>query len=339
MCIFAAVYIIYSLNIYQIMAKGNLLLGYGRGKVGSLVFSRRKGEQITRARNTAPANPRTNAQLSQRMKMYAPVKLYRQSMERFFKYAFSLKSTETIFNGFMRENISIAPWTSRQLAVEQAPVPFPARMSSGGVGGFRQAPSYSDDEYTLNIGEYSVGKSAIAIGSTNYAGVSACIKGSDQNIVTIGDASRLLLDSGLGLQEGDLLTFVCVGTTALSVESGDVLYDGQGSFVFNYKRLKIDTASDVQLSTTGVGIQVNVDKALIGIEIPFNFEEIDFGGCVIVTRNVGSSIDASNTQLVLNPSALEKYNLMRTDAYRAKAAASYKAAPDAYLNPATASNE
>lgn len=320
------------------MAKGNLLLGYGRGKVGSLVFSRRKGEQIVRARNTAPANPRTNAQLSQRMKMYAPVKLYRQSMERFFKYAFWLKSTETIFNGFMRENISIAPWTSRQLAVDQAPVPFPARMSSGSVGGFRQTTAYNDDTTLLKVGEYSVGIAAGSPEGEGYAGVSVCIGAPNLQAATIGEVSAILLAGGFGLQEGDLITLVCVGTDALSVENGDVLYHGQGGFVFNYKRLRIDSASTASLASSGIRFSSTGAGSYLDIDIPFGFEDVDFGGCVIVTRNVGSAVDASNSQLVLNPSALEKYNLMRTDAYRAKAAASYKASPDAYLNPATADN-
>lgn len=320
------------------MAKGNLFLGYGRGKVGSLVFSRRKGEQIVRARNTAPANPRTNAQLSQRMKMYAPVKLYRQSMERFFKYAFTLKSAETIFNGFMRENISIAPWASRQLAVEQAPIPFPARMSSGGVAGFRQVPYVGDGYTALLPGQYSVGVAAGVDGDPSYAGVSVCISAGAVEGNTIGAVSTALLAGGFGLQEGDLLTLVCVGTDALDVEDGDVLYDGQGGFIFNYKRLRIDSSSTAPLSSTGIRLTATEGGSYLDIEIPFGYQEADYGGCAIVTRNVGSYVDASNSQLVLNDSALEKYNLMRTDAYRAKAAASYKVSPDAYLNPATADN-
>lgn len=48
------------------MAKGNLFLGYGRGKVGSVVFYRADGEQITRSRNLHPRNPRSNPQQVQR---------------------------------------------------------------------------------------------------------------------------------------------------------------------------------------------------------------------------------------------------------------------------------
>lgn len=49
------------------MAKDNLFLGFARGKVGSIVFYRAKGEQITRALNAAPSNPQTALQLLQRV--------------------------------------------------------------------------------------------------------------------------------------------------------------------------------------------------------------------------------------------------------------------------------
>lgn len=49
------------------MSKGNMLLGQARGSVGDLTFFRRNGEQITRAKVTQVANPRTTAQLIQRM--------------------------------------------------------------------------------------------------------------------------------------------------------------------------------------------------------------------------------------------------------------------------------
>ena len=51
------------------MSKGNLFLGFGRGKVGDVVFSRQNGEQVTRARNRSPRNPQSPLQLLQRSVM------------------------------------------------------------------------------------------------------------------------------------------------------------------------------------------------------------------------------------------------------------------------------
>lgn len=49
------------------MSKGNLFLGFGRGKVGDVVFTRVAGEQVARARNRSPKNPQTPIQLLQRV--------------------------------------------------------------------------------------------------------------------------------------------------------------------------------------------------------------------------------------------------------------------------------
>lgn len=49
------------------MAKGNLFLGMARKKIGDVVFYRANGEQISRARNRAPRNPRSAKQSIQRM--------------------------------------------------------------------------------------------------------------------------------------------------------------------------------------------------------------------------------------------------------------------------------
>lgn len=48
------------------MAKGNLFMGMARGKVGSVVFSRLAGQQISRAYNSQVSNPKTVAQQLQR---------------------------------------------------------------------------------------------------------------------------------------------------------------------------------------------------------------------------------------------------------------------------------
>ena len=49
------------------MAKGNMFLGMSRGSVGDVTFYRNRGNQVARARNRQPANPKTEAQVIQRM--------------------------------------------------------------------------------------------------------------------------------------------------------------------------------------------------------------------------------------------------------------------------------
>lgn len=57
------------------MGKGNLIIGTGRGKLGDVVFYRTGGEQRYRAR-VKPRNPRSNAQILQRVVVATAVKFY-----------------------------------------------------------------------------------------------------------------------------------------------------------------------------------------------------------------------------------------------------------------------
>lgn len=58
------------------MAKGNMFLGMSRGSVGDVTFYRNRGNQVARARNRKPANPRSEAQVIQRMLLATASKAY-----------------------------------------------------------------------------------------------------------------------------------------------------------------------------------------------------------------------------------------------------------------------
>lgn len=88
-----------------------MLLGYARGKVGDIVFSRQDNEQIVRARNRRPKNPRTNAQLYQRAIMATVMQAYSVGKE-IFDHSFQGKS---VGNMNMREFLSRNSRALRQL--------------------------------------------------------------------------------------------------------------------------------------------------------------------------------------------------------------------------------
>ena len=69
------------------MAKGNLFLGLGRGKVGDVVFYRKNGDQVTRVRNRSVRNPNTDGQLYQRAIMATVSKAY-QAGAAIFDHSF-----------------------------------------------------------------------------------------------------------------------------------------------------------------------------------------------------------------------------------------------------------
>lgn len=87
------------------MSKHNLFLGQARGKVGSVVFSRLNGVQITRAYNPSPKNPKTWAQATQRA-AFASISQY----YKVFKYLI-----EQGQQGIKVGQPSIQDWQSRTL--------------------------------------------------------------------------------------------------------------------------------------------------------------------------------------------------------------------------------
>lgn len=87
------------------MAKDNLFLGMGRGSVGDVTFYRANGEQIARARNRRPRNPRTNQQQFQRAILATISQAYKAG-KAIFDHAFEGESKGAgCQRRFLRENL------------------------------------------------------------------------------------------------------------------------------------------------------------------------------------------------------------------------------------------
>lgn len=128
--------------------KGNLFLGFGRKSVGDVVFYKRKGstEQMARARNRKPNNPKTDKQLYQRAIMATVLQAY-SAGKTIFDHSFEGKSVpDGSMRRFMSLNLrklrsSIAedldgtgtnPTPGRVVAPGAVtPVPFAYRISEG----------------------------------------------------------------------------------------------------------------------------------------------------------------------------------------------------------------
>ena len=88
------------------MSKGSLFFGRASGKLGQIVLSNVKGQQIARAWQPKVANPRTSVQQIQRAKFANAVKFYKRATQNLFKFAYEDKrKTESDYNAFMRHNV------------------------------------------------------------------------------------------------------------------------------------------------------------------------------------------------------------------------------------------
>ena len=166
-----------------------MFLSQARGKVGSVVFSVIKGQQVERVYNPSPANPRTNGQQAQRSLLANMTKFYKRGSKNFYKFAYEDKTVrESDFNAFARKNIMNGAYVPREFFDNEN---YPA------IGIYTMtAGSLAHNVQVVFNGDYII----IDPGTNNLSGTSAT--------VTIGQFSAVILANNPGLQEGDLLTFV-----------------------------------------------------------------------------------------------------------------------------------
>lgn len=116
------------------MTKRSMLLSLASGKLGDMVFYRAGGEQRTRTR-VIPKNPKTIAQMNQRLKMLNPSTIYR-SLGGLLSASFTeRKSNQSSANKFMSEAVSSMPYyITKSMKENSICVPFGAKLSSGSLG-------------------------------------------------------------------------------------------------------------------------------------------------------------------------------------------------------------
>lgn len=168
------------------MSKGNMLLGYARGKVGSLVFLRRKNEQITRSYNSKPANPNTLAQSAQRVQLANLVSFYR-AIKALLGHSFTdAKPNQSSYNAFIAANLNaVRVYLPKDAAQARAAVVAPYLISSGIL------PSVQVQGVGANA------TTNIAVGE---------IESTDN--LTIGAFTRALIDNNNNIEEGMQLSYV-----------------------------------------------------------------------------------------------------------------------------------
>ena len=280
------------------MAKGNMFIGNGSGKVGNLVVATRAGEQITRVYQPRVANPKSYSQMLQRAKFANAVKFYKKAVQNFFKFAFEdKKKAESDYNAFMRHNIMNS-----------------TLLVKGNV----------DDAYFPALGRWQMSSgslpNAFSIENAEASGFAFDSEGIKAN-ATIGDISSALI--GQGFHTGDIVTFVLI-TSPVTYLDFDLsnLYDSglkQPEWLIvqfaidPYDTRDISQANYIGSRYGGIsgfeGNSLFVNDSGI-IQWDGNFDDQMAATCCIVTRNTGSGVMATNSALFGNPI----FNKMLSDA-------------------------
>lgn len=129
------------------MTKRNFLLGTSAGKLGDMVFYRSGGEQRTRTR-VVPKNPKTIAQMTNRLSMLNLTSIFR-SLKPVIESSFpTKKSNQSSYNAFVSANKAANPFYIRKEDLAEGyTVPYGITLAKGNMGLTLQpgAISWSND--------------------------------------------------------------------------------------------------------------------------------------------------------------------------------------------------
>lgn len=300
-----------------------MLLGHARGKVGSLVFSRANGKQIVRSRAEVVKNPRTQAQMIQRILLNTIAQGY-SNMKAIVDHSFEgLSAGQASMSYFMQRNLDNL---RTKVAAEIA-----EGKSLNQIFDF--SPLRSN---VLAVNAYEIAKGTLPM--IPAQGISdARNMGFEVNANTYeGIISRY------GLKRGDQLTFIALVVGADS------------SIKFNFARVILDPresdGTEAPLSTEFVASNAIV-KPSTRNEGTFNAlsfgankisfalsESICMAGAIIVSRksNDGTWM-RSNATLVINTTSYTGVTSMQA-ALDLLAQSGIDGLSDMYLNNAGTSN-
>lgn len=224
------------------MAKGNMLQGMARGKVGDVVFSRLDGEQIARVRNRHPKNPRSNAQLFQRAIMATVMQAY-SAGKVIFDHAFQGK-------GVGAENQRRFMTLNAKLLRSQIAADIDGNVAAASQVGRVVAPgSMYPVPATLIVSEGTYEQSVFTFGASAVQGRN-CYKLPSKN----SNEKLSEYASRVGLIPGDVYTFVgfCanINDELFTLNSDNTKFSKQFGCEFTYARLTVKEAVATSQETT-----------------------------------------------------------------------------------------
>jgi hypothetical protein len=120
------------------MAKGNMLQGQATGKVGDIVFMVRNGQQVARVYTSAGGRSGDQASIAvrrQRVRFGAASNqylLYRNIVRGMYRTGKSTKQSD--YNFFVRENVDLLPYLTREENAAGVKCAMPGTFSRGTLG-------------------------------------------------------------------------------------------------------------------------------------------------------------------------------------------------------------
>lgn len=299
------------------MAKAYITQSKRIGSVGGETYSVVNGQTIVRAKPVSVANPRTDAQMTQRSQFLSAVRFYQRANQRFFKFAFESKSqVESDYNAFMRLNAKLGGYiTKAQGDSIGFPMIAPWIISQGSLNGLRQS-IYEDES-----------------ASKCYLGVVIAPTFSGVAPATIGALSELILANYSGVQESDIMTLV---TIISSAEGSAYVNDLDAENIDNelsweVEQFIVDSTDERAISEVMTGVTCVVRSGALVLACDMGSSAVASGCALVQSRNTNKGTVVSTTSIALNEVAEVAYSVLRSRIHRRQVLAWWGAQQQAIL--------
>lgn len=203
------------------MSKGSLFWGNGSGKLGETVFYRAGGEQRNRTYVKKIRNPKTVAQMTQRILTLNSISMFK-NLKPIISESFTVrKSNQSSYNKFVQENSSMKKFfITKAMLEQQLCVPYGAVISKGSLG-LNLEPRIemlTEEDITTGYAVFDCLFDASRI--TDFTGLT----GSGANALSGETLVRVLRESSVVALPTDFtLVFVEGVTQEFELESGDIV--------------------------------------------------------------------------------------------------------------------
>lgn len=284
----------------------SILFRKARNQVAGIVTYYSKGQTISRELPSRYTNPRTNAQMLQRMRLANPVQLWKRMAPWANHGAFQNKRFfESEYNAFCRVNLMSDPVYLTKTQVERgASVIAPLVISSGGLVPIVTNISVSEDYAIADI-----------------------FTGTFDGTGTLGDLAQAIIDNNNGIKQGDQLSLI----VAIQQSTSDVPYCIVRSYewTLDVTDRTAYTGSSVAQWLLSIYDEDHPTQRSLAHEVDANMS----GYAFILSRKSKGRLLVSNATLVLTEAATTFYRSFGTTAAYQAAVASYGSESTDFLAP------
>ena len=305
------------------MSKGSNFWGTARGKLGNMVISSVKGQQVERKYQPQVANPKTFAQMRQRAVFALAVKFFKHSQQNLFKFAFEDKTQkESDYNAFMRHNVRYFTPINK-VACDNPTLPAlgfwtDLQLSAGSLTKAQGQRFDATDTKNPSFG-FTVGAVHEDVSQTKY---------------TWGEVSQALIKK-YDLAEGDIITFVVVDPHMNANRFDAQIIGGEEAELnatpakWKIEQMEITTSSTEDVSANMIGNDI---FALTNIADDYVANYLLFGA-VIFSRNIkGRPLMVSTSTFACSDGGNYESDLVQEGSYRERnVLLSWGANPEAIL--------